>query len=160
MPPPHLEPPGKSPTVQTLEPSQYPAASALLAAAYPARAGEPSQWAEEERIDGVGRRAVIDGDPERVEADGAIWRVQADRFRMDLSVDGDRLRCGIGSHLLADLLARAREAGAATLQARAEADAGSNSGNPAMIRILEKIGYRWVSAEVRLVRRLDQRDLC
>jgi GNAT superfamily N-acetyltransferase len=66
--------------------------------------------------------AAVAGPPERVIGAGAWWPVRPGKFRMDLLVAAGWRRRGTGSGLLGHLAGRARAAGAATLQARADSD--------------------------------------
>jgi len=63
--------------------------------------------------------AVVAGPPESVIGFGAWWRSRLDKFRMDLLVAQDARRRGVGTCVLNEVVAGARGAGAATLQARA-----------------------------------------
>jgi GNAT superfamily N-acetyltransferase len=87
----------------------------LLTAAGPGRADELA-W-RDDRV----RRWVAAHDA-RVVGYGSFWPVRDHRFRMDLAVEPEHWRRGIGGRLLGVLAGAAQAAGAATLQARTESD--------------------------------------
>ena len=90
------------------------AAGALLAEAYPHRAHEPERW---DRPNDAHRWIVAAPDGS-LAAYLALWRVQAMQYRMDLVVGPRERGHGLGTGLLDFLIASARAAGAASLQAR------------------------------------------
>ena len=114
------------------------AAGALLAAAFPHRAHEPERW----RIaDGPNAttRWVVDAPttaPGPFAAYLSLWRVHGRQHRMDLVVAREWRRRGLGAGLVDFLVGRARDADAASLQARTYAE---QSG---ALRLLESRGFR------------------
>ena len=114
------------------------AAGALLTAAFPHRAHEPERW----RItDGPNAttRWVVDAPspaPGPVAAYLSLWRVHGRQHRMDLVIAPEWRRRGLGAGLVDFLVGRARDADAASLQARTYAD---QSG---ALRLLESRGFR------------------
>jgi GNAT superfamily N-acetyltransferase len=98
--------------VRVAEPADQPGVAALLASAgrRPEDAPRPP-----------GRCvAVAAGPPEFVIGYGAWWQVRPGKFRMELLVAPRWRGKGVGSGLLGCVAGRARAAGAATLQARAD----------------------------------------
>lgn len=108
------------PRVRCLEPGLFDAAAALFAAAFPLRAGEVAAWRDPPGHEVVRRYAVLAGSAEGLIGYCALWRFREDGYRMDLLVAPQQRRRGVGARLLARLVAEAREAGAITLQARAD----------------------------------------
>ena len=114
------------------------AAGALLAAAFPHRVHEPERW----RIaDGPNAttRWVVDAPttaPRPVAAYLSLWRVHGRQHRMDLVVAPEWHRRGLGAGLVDFLVEKARDADAASLQARTYAE---QSG---ALRLLESRGFR------------------
>ena len=98
--------------VRTFAPGDRKAVAALFASA----GGRPAG-----AVSAPGRCiAAASGPPEHVIGYGAWWRVRPGKFRIDLLVAVGWRRRGVGSRLLGHIVSRARAAGAATLQARAE----------------------------------------
>jgi GNAT superfamily N-acetyltransferase len=110
-------------TIRDLSPSDYGSAAELFATAFPDRAREPAAWADEEHAQAVRRWVAVDPPAEQFLGYGVAWQVRPGKFRMDLVVRTEARRRGIGGRLLAHLTERAREVGAATLQARAASEA-------------------------------------
>jgi GNAT superfamily N-acetyltransferase len=84
---------------------------------------------------------------------GAIWLVRLDKFRMDLVIDPEWRRRGIGARMLRELIVSAERTGAATLQARAEADARDS------LSFLERRRFVETMRMHRLVLRVAEADL-
>jgi GNAT superfamily N-acetyltransferase len=124
-----------APTIRPIAPHDYEPAAALFAVAYPDRAREADEWTSADRAAPGQRLVAVAGDPERLVGYAAFWRVRDDRHRMDLVVAPDRRRRGIGGGLLARIVERAREIGAATLQARADDD------QPESLAFLRRRGF-------------------
>jgi GNAT superfamily N-acetyltransferase len=98
--------------------ANIPAAGALLAEAYPHRAHEPERW----NRPNDSQRWVVAATDGSLAAYGSLWRVQGMQFRMDLVVRPRERGRGLGAALLDFLIARARAAGAGSLQARPYAE--------------------------------------
>ena len=101
---------------------------ALVAGAYPERAGEVARW--DDRV-----RRWVAADGARVVGYCSFWLVRDHRFRMDLAVVAEHRRRGIGGRLLGVLASAAEAAGATTLQARTESD------RPEVLAFLSRRGF-------------------
>lgn len=108
-----------NPAPRPLSASDTDAAGALLASAYPHRAHEPARWGGTPNAAQRWSVAAPDGS---LAAYLALWPVEAAQFRMDLVVGAHQRRRGLGATLLDFLIERAREAEAASLQARPYAE--------------------------------------
>ena len=124
--------------VRLPRPSDREAVAALLAGAYPERAGESARWDDQ-----VGRWVAADG--ARVVGYGSFWPVRLRQFRMDLAVAPEHRRRGIGGRLLGVLASAAEAAGGTTLQARTESD------RPEVLAFLSRRGFAETMRMHRLV---------
>lgn len=137
--------------IRAIQPHDYEPAMALFVAAYPERVHETNTWALAEQQEAARRWVVTDS--EQVMGYGAIWRVRPSKFRMDLIVHLDWRRGGIGTQMLKQLAESASNAGAATLQARADDDADES------LAFLERRGFAETMRMHRLVLHVAEADL-
>jgi mycothiol synthase len=138
--------------VRTLEPQDHASAAALFTAIYPGRAREPETWCAEVPNKTAGRWVAITGTPEQIAGYGAFWRVHDYRFRLDLLVHPAQRCQGVGSRLLAVLIEQACAAGAATLQARARADAAASLHFLGHRGFTETMRMHWSALDLRHLR--------
>jgi GNAT superfamily N-acetyltransferase len=110
--------------------ADYIPAAALCNAIDADRSEQADTWrrADERAAEnrGVHRYVVIANGLPQLAGYGAIWRVHLRKYRIDLLIDPAWRRLGAGGMLLAHLLGAARELGAETVQARANAAAAES----------------------------------
>jgi GNAT superfamily N-acetyltransferase len=108
--------------LRELGPSDFDAAARLFRETCPHRSGEVRFWQQTESQERPRRWvAVTDQNPGLV-GYASLWNVRRQKYRLDVIVDRDWRRCGIGSRLFSIVLEEAKRVGAHTVQARAQSD--------------------------------------
>ena len=134
-------------TIRAARAEDHLRASALFVAHLPSRADEPERWREE---DAKGSREPSLSRSTRIRRDDAHGSTRAGRVGFSGPAGTGVRRSdrdhGIATALKVRWISLARDRGVAVMK--------SSSGNPAMLRVNEKLGYRRTWTEVRLVRRL------
>lgn len=125
----------------------------MFVATYPDRSRETDSWLRAETQEAARRWVVVDDTKEQVVGYSSIWSVRLNKFRMDLVIHPDWRGRGIGACMLKRLLEDAHAAGAATIQARAEADADES------LTFLHRRGFVETMRMHRLVLRVEEADL-
>jgi GNAT superfamily N-acetyltransferase len=139
--------------IRTIQPHDYEPAIALFVAAYPDRSRETDSWLSAETQEAARRWVAVDDTEEQVVGYSSIWSVRLNKLRMDLVIHPDWRGRGIGTRMLKRLLEGAHAAGAATLQARAEADADDS------LAFLHRRGFVETMRMHRLVLRVEDANL-